>query len=42
MAVLRGHDAGIVTVAFASNGRRLASTSKDGTVRIWDVTTFQK
>jgi WD40 repeat protein len=36
--VLRGHRAAVIDVAFGSGGTRLATTSQDGTVRIWDVT----
>ena len=33
---LTGHDAGVRTVAWAPDGRRLASGSDDGTARVWD------
>jgi serine/threonine protein kinase/WD40 repeat protein len=35
--VLRGHDASVYTLAFSPDGLRLATTSLDGTVRIWSV-----
>lgn len=34
---LQGHTGEITSLAFNPDGRRLASTSKDGTTRIWDV-----
>src|ERR1035438_3043160 len=34
-----GHDAGVWTVAFSAQGRRLASGSADGTIKFWDVDT---
>jgi len=37
--MLRGHSARIVALAFAADGRRLASTAADDTVRVWDVNT---
>jgi WD40 repeat protein len=35
--ILRGHDAPVRAVAFGGDGRRLASTSDDRTVKIWDL-----
>ena len=36
---LKGHDEGVVSVAFHPNGRWLASGSDDDTVIIWDLQT---
>ena len=35
--VLRGHNKRITALAFSADGKRLASASTDGTIRIWDV-----
>src|SRR4051812_5194391 len=36
---LRGHTAAIGNIAWSPDGRRLASPSQDGTIRIWDCQT---
>ncbi len=35
--VFRGHEEGITGVAFTADGTRLASTSEDGSVRVWPL-----
>ncbi len=35
--VLKGHTSRVYSVAFSSDGQRLASASGDGTVRVWNV-----
>jgi WD40 repeat protein len=37
--ILRGHEKRIACLAFSKSGETLASTSADGTLRLWDVAT---
>src|SRR5262249_33580912 len=39
LLVLKGHTERTVRAAFDAGGKRLASTSMDGTVRVWDAST---
>ncbi len=39
VATLRGHSKGVTQVAFSRDGRLLASSGSDNTIKIWDVST---
>jgi uncharacterized caspase-like protein len=39
VGALKGHGKGVTQVAFSRDGRLLASSSSDNTIKIWDVTT---
>jgi WD40 repeat protein len=41
-AVLAGHERGAVGLAFNTDGARLLTTSGDGTVRLWEVTSGRR
>lgn len=37
--VIKGHSAGVTSLAFSHDGKRLASASHDKTIKVWDLTT---
>ena len=41
-SVPRGHREAVLSLAFAPNGKTLASSSSDGTIRLWDPETSQE
>ena len=42
IAVFRGHEDQVVSVAFSPDGSRIASGSRDNTVRLWDASSGQE
>ena len=39
LKILQGHGKEVVSVIFSPDGKLLASGSKDGTIKIWDIDT---
>jgi phospholipase A-2-activating protein len=39
ISILRGHEGGVISLAFTGDGKHLLSGSWDGTARVWDLAT---
>jgi WD40 repeat protein/transcriptional regulator with XRE-family HTH domain len=42
LATLRGHRAGVFSVVASPDGKRLASLSNDGTLKVWDTSSYKE
>jgi WD40 repeat protein len=42
MLTINGHSDGVHSVVFSPDGKRLATGSSDGTVKLWDAATEQE
>jgi WD40 repeat protein len=42
MGICSGHTQGVGTLAFSPDGKTLASSGSDGTLRLWNVATQQQ
>jgi WD40 repeat protein len=40
VAILKGHETGIVSAAFSNDGRKVVTASTDNTARIWDTSSW--
>jgi WD40 repeat protein len=40
VALLRGHEGGVLSAAFSPDGKRVVTASHDETARLWDVETI--
>ena len=42
LSVLKGHTSAVRSLAFSLDGTRMASASRDQTVKVWDMKTYQE
>src|SRR5260370_10546516 len=42
VATLKGHNAEVMSMVFSPDGKRIASASRDQTVKVWDTQTGQQ